>query len=168
MQAARLDFGFMDTKFSMMCMHSTRGNEHTQTTFTVKLLRRELVIEFPIEYPGRQVARYDRDLDRIKFQIPFRELRTIWEIDSGPGERSLVISLPSPPAFYRKIANLESTHDEGRYWTEHNTWARQTEIADPKKAKLDKGDKKGPLTFRNERAMIDIGKISMLAGLQKL
>lgn len=165
MQAAQLDFGFMDTRFSMMCMHSICGNEHKHVTFTVKLHRREIVMEFPVEHPERRGAKYDRDLDRVKFEIPFRELRVISEIDNVHGERSLVISLPSPPAFFRKMVNLDATHNDGRRWNEQMTWARQTEIIEPNKAKSRAAGPKGPLTFRNERAMIDIGEQPKLASV---
>lgn len=160
MGADSIDFGFMYSEHKMMCMQTTSSGllDHTgrdyPISFSMNLLRRELVIEFPHAVPienGSSITNYR--VDEIRFLVPFRDLATIWEVDEARDKRSLVFSLRSPPQFFRKTQYVEKTHDEGRYWTDFKAWARQTEIDNPNQPRATNA-----ITFKNERAVIDIGR----------
>lgn len=123
-------------------------------TFTTNLARREVVIEFPHAVPHAPGSRLqDSRLDRIRFQIPLRDLGTILELAPTEHERFIVIDLSSPTKWFRKLQNVEATHDEGRSWSAFKGWSRQTEIPRLGPIATDQ-----PLTFKNDRALIDIGK----------
>lgn len=139
----------MHSADDMMGMHAVDNTRGELVRFTVSLLRREVVIGFYSGVPQNPAL----EKRRYKVVIPLRDLESLWEVPKSNTEISLVINLTTPPKFFRKVDNVQTTHDEGRRWTETSTWARQTAIP-----RSDENTFKEPLTYRNERALIDIGQ----------
>lgn len=101
-------------------------------------IAKEAVMPISTTNPKEQVEKEDSELEQksrresYRFRIPFAHLGTI--LEQGPviseGNRTLLISLPSPPIFWRKLHNVANSHDhKARYWTTRDMWFRQTGIA---------------------------------------
>ncbi|TAQ83496.1 hypothetical protein B7494_g8180 [Chlorociboria aeruginascens] len=159
-----LNFGHMLDPNSMMVMYELDANLGPMS-FTVDLIRNRLLTNFkiPIIDPRSQgptdftdndpIGHYDR-VNRYMFTIPFGQLETIYRVDQGDGWYSLIITLDSPPQFFRKREEVEETHsNETRLWTDFDTWYRQTDIVyNPLRLH------KAPIALHKERPLIDIGR----------
>ena len=151
--ATSIDFGFMYTELSMMRMKKIDSFPSQDVTFTMNLRRGEIDIKFPVTHPTK--LRNGRvQVDRYRFQIPFKNLGRVYEIDHGPDRRAFVIPLESPPRFYRKTDNVEATHSpKVPIWHDWRTWERQTDIVEKPES-----IQKAPLRFRKDDAVIDLGR----------
>lgn len=131
----------------MAAMYTTDNTD--EVTFEVNLYYKQVDVIFNINLakeavmpvstnPKEQVEKQDSELEQkskresYRFRIPFAHLRTI--LEQGPviseRNRTLLISLPSPPIFWRKLHNVAKSHDhKARYWTTRDMWFRQTGIA---------------------------------------
>jgi RNA-dependent RNA polymerase len=86
-------------------------------------------------------------------QIPFSQLKIIHQVDTNDKVFALVISLESPPEFFRKKEDDRATHSsESPMWTEFDCWFRQTDIVyDPSRLRS------APVALPKETPVIDIG-----------
>lgn len=143
----------------MMVMRTIAGHSDIQgiggITFTLSLLHREISVEFPALIPCLRYPSEPAVYERIKFQIPFRLLGNVWEISGDGGRRSLIISLDRSPTFFRKLVEVEETHNDGRHWNDRRGWARQTQIQH-----IQDRNPKQALKLRAERCFVDIGTLS--------
>lgn len=132
---------------SMVAMYTTGDTD--EVTFEVNFRYKQVDVIFNIDLakeavmpvstnPKEQVEKEDSELgqkskrESYRFRIPFAHLGTI--LEQGPviseRNRTLLISLPSPPIFWRKLHNVANSHDhKARYWTSRDMWFRQTGIA---------------------------------------
>jgi RNA-dependent RNA polymerase len=79
-------------------------------------------------------------MDRVNqfmFTIPFAQLQRISQVNIDELQFALIITLDSPPQFFRKRLNLSSSHSrEALTWSEFDCWFRQTDIVyDPRQVK---------------------------------
>ncbi|KAI9757369.1 MAG: hypothetical protein M4579_003483 [Chaenotheca gracillima] len=170
----RLDFGIMYDPATMMVMHSTgkvTGSNLCFLEFNLERKRIEVFFDLrltdsrgdgktlarpPIKPAGRYVVGGLNRLERYRFRIPFDQLTHIHEVREGSRPIGLVLSLDTPPNFYRKAVgnSLTSSHDQwSSYWNEWDTWYRQTDIVyDPWELKAMR------LTLRKAKPIIDIGR----------
>jgi len=166
LSAAALHFGLMIDPRSMMPMHSVTPLQD-ELTFVVDLLRNRVVASFNVRFQdprmsgntdyvsNSKVADYNR-INRYMFQIPFGQLDKIQRMDLGPNDFALVITLESPPQYYRKRVDETAGHAAGsQVWSDFDTWYRQTDIVyDPYRLQTAK------VTLHKERPVIDIGRSS--------
>lgn len=168
-----VDFGFMYGLTTMMVMYSAKSYGGAETVLELDLVRKCLDIRFTariIDPRGRtgrspnnsyaahelsdSIGRLNRT-ETYRFRIPLGQLQQIHEIQETTRQRILVISLETPPNFYRKAAGpqLEGSHDKQLpYWSEWNTWFRQTDIVyDPRELRT------ASLTLKKAKPIIDIG-----------
>jgi RNA-dependent RNA polymerase len=165
-----LHFGLMIAPKLVMPMHSVRpirGNgsiNRYDLSFVVDLNRRRIETTFNVEFKDHRserstdydsahpVGHYDR-INKFKFWIPFDQLQKVERVKLDDGGFALVISLDSPPPFYRKREDEKSCHsDETCQWSEFDTWFRQTDIVyDPYRLQ------RATVTLHKERPVIDIG-----------
>lgn len=136
---------------SMVAMYTTGDTD--EVTFEVNLYYKQVDVIFNINLAkevvtsgstanlrenGEQVEKQDSELEMknrresYRFRIPFAHLGTI--LEQGPviseKNRTILISLPSPPIFWRKLHNVANSHDfKARFWTTRDMWFRQTGIA---------------------------------------
>ena len=161
MHAASLNFGVMLDQAAMMTMCTAQPTPNTKITFRQDMLRREITVEFPMEIrdarenqktaKGSQVGKYNRT-DCFRFHIPFSRLRQIHQIQSRADQMVLLITLETPPNYYKQI-DSDHSHDNGRFWKDNDAWYRQTDVVYAPHYLRDK-----PLTLQKTRPIIDLGK----------
>ncbi|KAL8972118.1 MAG: hypothetical protein Q9183_000712 [Haloplaca sp. 2 TL-2023] len=144
--ADSLDFGFMHGPQTMMVMHSINDGKRAGLRFKQSMLHREIVIEFRIDINGRQ--------ELFRFSLRFDDLDTVHRIKSKSSNRiELVVTLPTPPRFFRKMDEPETHESKARYWAELDSWYRQTDITHFPAALRDT-----PVALKKPSPIIDIGR----------
>lgn len=156
--AARLHFGIMIEPTSMMPLHVIESDSSRlvkSILLEVDLLRHRMKASFHVEFfGGIQRGPYDR-VNRYMLQIPFASLEKIQRMEiPGTDNFALVISLKSPPQFYRKREETQAGHtDEGLRWSEFDTWYRQTDVVyNPH------GLRTKEVALHKDASVIDIGR----------
>lgn len=159
-----LHFGVMLGPESLMTMESVNAVPGNELSLVVDLLRNRLIATFVVDYkdPRRNgdenyvsksyITEYERK-NKYMFQIPFSQLKKIYRVDMSDSMIALIVSLESPPTFYRKMEDEKSTHsNDNLVWSEFDSWYRQTNIVyDPYSlANL-------AIALHKERPVIDIG-----------
>ncbi|KAI5846534.1 RNA dependent RNA polymerase-domain-containing protein [Morchella snyderi] len=173
----RLDFGLMVEENVFMGMH-TIHNVAEDIVFEVNLFRKQIDVKFKIYHakedgsisyetplesgqstPNQDKRAAEAAKDRwesYRFQIPFSQLGQILEYGPRISEesRTLLISLPSPPLFWRELFNVASSHDPtANYWSSFDKWFRQTGIA------FDQVDRStSPVSLKQKNPIIDTGR----------
>lgn len=135
-----------------MNMHTVTATDDAQIGFVLNLLKREIDIAFvlSIDHPpllGRKTHTY-------RFKVPLPQLERIFEIKMGDAQRALLISLDTPPSFYRQVHHVNATHEEGAtHWNERMAWYRQTDIVSNRDL-----IKRQSVSLKKSTPIIDIGK----------
>lgn len=146
----------------MMSMYRAVPTPHTEIKFRQNMHRRELAIEFQInirdprtnrsQAPVPQLGKYNR-METIRFCIPFSQLQVIHKVQDDQNKIGLVISMETPPRFFRKLDEINTHEEKSRYWTANDAWYRQTDIVyNPSNLKT------SALTLKKTQPIIDIGK----------
>ncbi|KAH7381767.1 RNA dependent RNA polymerase-domain-containing protein [Cadophora sp. MPI-SDFR-AT-0126] len=154
--ASAIHFGLLIDPVSMMPLHTIKPNqsEQNKTTFIVDLKRRRIVANFTAKFenPGYTPS-YDRH-NQYMFHIPFDQLTKIQRLDFSDVAFALVISVESPPQYYRKRQDQKAGHTkENPQWSDWDTWYRQTDIVyDPYILQKEK------IALHKDRPVIDIGR----------
>ncbi|KAI9808580.1 MAG: hypothetical protein M1825_003729 [Sarcosagium campestre] len=171
--ADAIDFGFLYDQSTMMTMHTTRGTTRTPIVFELDLQRKHIDVAFVLHITDprsedgdgagvtsgqtnvdAQIGAMDRH-EKYMFRIPFEQMQLIREADTDNDRRTLVVSLETPPNFYRKAVGkqLEESHISETFWAEWNTWFRQTDIVYDQRDLRD-----ASLTLKKTKPVIDIGR----------
>lgn len=146
----------------MMSMYRTVPTPQTEIQFRQNMHRRELVIEFQLnirdprttrsQTPIPQLGKYNRT-ETIRFSIPFSQLQVIRKVKDDQNKIGLLVSMDTPPRFFRKLDEVNTHEEKSRYWTENDAWYRQTDIVyNPSHLKS------SALTLKKTQPIIDIGK----------
>ena len=147
---------------TMMGMYRTTTSSANAVTFCLNLLHREIEVSFDVVFKAPQAkakdgtgssrasGKYSR-FQKYIFVIPLAQAGHLHQVVAN-GKSALLLSLDTPPNFYRKYDESE-THQPGAiFWNRRNALFRQTDISyDPKKLKV------APLTLKKSKAVIDIG-----------
>ena len=159
---------------AMMIMRSTESVAGSRIVFELELGRKNIDVRFDLritdprgnDAPVAQTAivllsdadavdALNRD-EQYRFRIPLEQLNRIQEVEETPATRFLLISLETPPIFFRKAAGalLEASHDKKvPIWSEWHTWYRQTDIVyDPRELRG------ATLSLKKAKPVIDIGR----------
>jgi len=161
-----LQFGLMVGPKAVMPLHTLQGAKRN-VTFTVDLLHNRIVAHFDVEFqdPRRkgdlplestdEINRLNR-VNKYMFQVSFSQVTSIGQFNIDNNSFELVLSLESPPPFFRKRTDDEAGHaDENLVWSEFDTWYRQTDVVyDPNRLHRTK------ITLHKEKPVIDIGNHS--------
>ncbi|KAH0562963.1 hypothetical protein GP486_002476 [Trichoglossum hirsutum] len=168
---ASVEFGFMFDVSTMMGMFCATARRDADISFELNLLRRVIDIQFQVEFTSSKVSGIStipptdqsaeeppvdsrNRTERYRFRIPFAQLQLVHEVQIDEKARALVISLDTPPNFYRKAHQIELSHEEGsRYWVEWDCWFRQTDIVYDHRSLA-----KAPIALKKAMPMIDIGR----------
>ena len=171
-----LHFGLMVDPTSVMPMHTVRpigtpGTDYNRDDLSLiaDLKRRKVEITFKVKFTDPRsdgstdyisespVGQYNR-INKFKFWVPFEQLQSILRVKLNDGGFALVMSLDSPPQFFRKREDEEACHsDENMEWSEFDTWFRQTDLVyDPYRLA------RAVVTLHKERPVIDIGMLTSL------
>jgi RNA-dependent RNA polymerase len=158
-------FGFMYSPNTIMEMHNATSLSRNGTTFKIDLLRSRIVITFELSLKDPRTLSHSTksshvsgELDRINrymFTIPFGQLEKLDRIQLNGNQWALVVSLDSPPQFFRKRLDPTASHSkEALTWSEFDTWYRQTDIVyDPRQLAS------AVVSLKKELPVIDIGRI---------
>jgi RNA-dependent RNA polymerase len=151
--ASSLDFGILHSEHEMMLMKSINALTDTEVKLLLDLIKRELVIVFPLVLPSNPHQR-SSDHKLFKVRISLDKLKQIYVEKIGTVHQSLVIPLDCPPEVYLQTRDIKSTHDDGeRSWREWQTWFRQTDVVEDREQSGGE-----PTRFRKEKSIIDIGR----------
>jgi RNA-dependent RNA polymerase len=159
-----IEFGLMFEESVMMRMRHVPSLSRNDLKFDVDLIRNRICIKFQLEvvaFPVKQQPITPKgapkeilsQAERYMFQIPFGQLQRIYRVKVSETQWALVVSLDSPPQFYRRRP-IESSHsDDLLVWGEFDAYYRQTDIVyDRNRLKT------AAITLHKELAEIDIGK----------
>ena len=163
MNAHSLDFGFMYDPRTMMCMHQVKSKPPIESQFRQNVLRREIVVEMQVQIrdwrvppkDGIQIPRHGKynRTETYQFRVPFSQLQKIYEIEAYENTIVLLISLETPPRFFRKVSEIDTHEETARVWSQNDAWYRQTDIVyNPKHLKS------SSLTLKKSNPVIDIGR----------
>ena len=162
MKASSLNFGMMLNPSTMMNMCTVLPSLGNDIQFRLSLLHREIAVEFLLDIRDQRTRRdngkgllaekKDRQ-EMIRFRIPLSQLGVIYQVRAQHDQIVLLISLETPPKFFKKLDPAQTHVDDGRYWTEHDAWYRQTDIM-----YAHSHLKKSPLSLKKSRPVIDLGK----------
>ncbi|KAI9785648.1 MAG: hypothetical protein M1816_008271 [Peltula sp. TS41687] len=169
-----ISFGYMHDSTTMVAMHSSNSQRTGSITFQLDLTRKFIDVRFilpirdpqgtsamhikkfvPLSQRNNAIGSLNRD-EKYRFRIPIEQLQVIKEVEEKTRERSLIISLATPPCFYRKAGGpqLAASHDENvSYWSEFHTWFRQTDIVyNPRELRT------ASVALKKAKPVIDIGR----------
>lgn len=162
LNASSLDFGMMPQPATMMNMCTVLPSPEGDIQFCLSLLHREITVEFLLDIRDQRTNRNNQKVfreskderqDKFRFQIPLSQLGTIYRVDTSNDDVVLLLSLETPPKFFKKLEAAQTHDDDARYWSDHDTWYRQTDVVYSQSSL-----KKSPLTLKKTRPIIDIGK----------
>ncbi|KAK2629689.1 hypothetical protein QTJ16_000509 [Diplocarpon rosae] len=152
--ASAIHFGVMVTPESLMVLRSVSPRAYRDTQLVIDLFRKRITATFTYEFldPHNLTSSFNR-VNKYMFQIPFSQLTMIRRVDNDENF-SLIISLDSPPLFFRRLEETRGTHsDISSQWKAWDTWYRQTDIVlDPRSLQQQK------VTLPKSQALIDIGR----------
>lgn len=148
---------------TMMNMFTACPSSRKAIQFRQSMLHREIVMEFELDIsdprpPGThpKAGKLNRT-ETFRFHIPFRQLDEVHQIQADQEMVVLLMSLDQPPRVFRKVDDLHTHEDNGRFWTQNDAWYRQTDILyDPQSLRS------SPLTLRKFKPLIDIGQYDAL------
>ncbi|KAL8703479.1 MAG: hypothetical protein Q9201_003353 [Fulgogasparrea decipioides] len=144
--ADSIDFGFMYDPQTMTAMHTINDGGRSGLKYKQNMLHRETVVEFCIDVNGRP--------ELFRFTIPFAHLEVIHRVNTNNNSTiELLVSLPTPPRFFRKLEERDTHDAKARYWAENDAWYRQTDITHTP-ADL----KSSPVALKKPSPIIDIGR----------
>ena len=163
LKASSLDFGIMLSPSTMMNMCTVLPTAESEIQFKVNLLHREIVVEFALDIRDQRPndhsnpkttlqGKSDRQ-DRFRFRIPFFQLEQIHSVNSPNDDVVFLISLETPPRFFKKLDPGITHDDEGRHWAENDAWYRQTDVVYTQSVL-----RRSPLTLKKTRPIIDLGR----------
>ena len=146
---------------SMLDLCTVFSSNENDIRFGVNLKYREITVEFILDIRDSRTAsknsershvgKHDRE-ERFKFRIPFSQLKVINQIETSSDQLVLLLSLETPPKYFRKV-DPQGTHEaNSKYWADKDTWYRQTDVFYSHKAL------RLPLTLRKPKPVIDFGK----------
>ena len=160
MYAGSLDFGIMFNQTTMMNMRTVLPKGEHEIRFSMNLFHKEILVEFPMRIvepratshnPNTQKGKYDRP-DIFQFRIPFTRLKVLHQIAGQGNELVLLISMETPPKFFKQLEDPSKSHDDkASTWVDNDAWYRQTDL-------VPNGLKKSPLTWKKLNPIIDLGK----------
>ena len=163
MNADSLDFGFMFDSDTMMSMHNVKSVPSSSIQFRQNMFRREIGIEMQIflqdwrAWPedGTKISKFGKlnRTETYQFRVPFSQLQTIRQIQAESNRIVLLISLETPPRFFRKVPEIDTHEQNARFWSQNDAWYRQTDIVyNPKHIRS------SPVTLKKTKPVIDIGR----------
>ena len=161
MYAESVDFGIMLDQTTMMNMRTVLPMGETRIRFCISLFHKEISVEFPMhivdpransDNPNTQKGKYDRT-ELFQFRIPFTRLKVIHQIAGQGHKLILLISMETPPKFYKQLDPFKSHDDKAATWGDNDAWYRQTDLV-----YMPNGLKKSSLTWKKANPIVDLGE----------
>ncbi|KAL9127169.1 MAG: hypothetical protein Q9217_003902 [Psora testacea] len=143
------------TLMSKKLIHSTSENP---IRLVQNMRYRELTVEFQLHTRSRRAnssvnPAISGRTDTLRFQVPFQQMEAIHLVPAPEHQLVLLMTLDTPPRFFKKLDGSH-THDANtRAWYENDTWYRQTDIVQvPSKLKS------SAVTLRKSKPVLDLGR----------
>lgn len=165
MYASMLHFVLMIERDTMMPLKSLMPLEVNDLCFCLDLLKNRITATFNVEYKdprdnghpeyvSNSALNTHNRINKYRFEIPFGQLKSIQRLELSNEVFALIISLDSPPQYFRKRQDDHAAHsNETSSWSEYDTWYRQTDLVyDPYKLQRAK------VALHKEAPVIDIGR----------
>ena len=161
MCAESIDFGVMLDQRTMMNMHQVLPKEEAKIKFCLNLFHKEILVEFWMHIDKSRATSCDQHMQRGKhdrtelfqFRIPFTQLKVINGIEDQARKLILLISLETPPKFFKQLDPSRSHDDSATTWGENDAWYRQTDLLyEPNSSK------RFSLTWKKTNPIIDLGE----------
>ena len=158
--AESVDFGIMFNETTMMIMRTVLPMGEIGIEFSINVVRKEISVEFPMNLvdpranpsnPNTQKGKHDRK-ELFQFRIPFTQLKVIHQIAAEEDNLVLLVSIETPPKFFKQLAPDEIHDDKAVTWGDNDAWYRQTDILYAPNML-----KKSPLTWRKANPILDLG-----------
>lgn len=152
--ASAIHFGLMIKPTSMMSQHLVNPIETNDVAFVVNLQKNRIEATFTVRFQSQDhPADYDRD-NKYMFWVPFNQLTSIKRVEIHSKAYGLVVSLDSPPQYFRKRQDGRAGHtNDNLQWNEFDTWYRQTDVVyNPYMLQTAK------VALHKEQPVIDVGK----------
>ena len=166
MNAISLDFGMMLRPATMMTLCTVLPMPENDIQFKLNLFYREITVEFLLDIRDQRIERdhpevptpiKDHRQDRFRFQIPFSQLEAIYRVDDNDDTViTLLITLETPPKFFKKLDSALTHDDDARFWSDKDSWYRQTDVVYSQNSL-----KRSALTLKKSRPIIDLGKSNL-------
>jgi len=125
----------------------------------LNLSRKELDVQFPLKI--------NNEIRKFRFRLPISLLSHIYRVpDRETGQPTLVIPFDSPPQTFIQKKEGEYMRDgrkhtsfgnKEKFWTEWNTWFRETDVINDRARKT---LQELPLMNHKDTAIVDIGKFN--------
>lgn len=166
MKASSLDFGMMLDPSTMAIMCKVLPTDAHDIQFRLDMIRREITVEFLLDIRDQRVGRglraphYGKDdrQDIMRFQIPLSQLESLKRVGTSDDTIVLLITLDTPPKFFKKLDAGQTHNDNSIYWSENDTWYRQTDVVYAHGLL-----QKTPLALKKTRPVLDLGKLFFFA-----
>ena len=161
MHAESVDFGVMFDQSTMMNMRTVLPTREKGIRLRMDMFHKELSVEFPMHIvdprttsnqSNMQRGKYDRT-ELFQFRIPFTQLKVLYQLVGQGQKLTLLISMETPPKFFKQLDPSKSHDDTAVTWGESDSWYRQTDLV-----YLPNGLRKASLTWRKTSPIIDLGK----------
>lgn len=139
----------------MFTLRKIEADYPEELRFVTDLLRREVNVFFQLT--RSPVMRAPPITNYYRIRIPFVQLSHISRITNGD-DTSFVISLDSPPLYYRLQDPKSTFSDAESVWRAADAWYRQTDIVHNPQDLLH-----APISLRKLKALINIGACKVKA-----
>jgi RNA-dependent RNA polymerase len=162
----RLDFGFMSQKLQMDIMKTVENPTYYPTLscnvefekleihfycFISDPRREDLTVHHHEELVGERESNNPTD---FKIDLRFRHLKDVYLIDMDDDTWGLLISLKSPPIFWKRRRYENFSHmAESARWRDQDRWVRATDVS-----YAQDWSKEYPVSFQEPFSYIQVGK----------
>ncbi|KAH9895515.1 RNA dependent RNA polymerase-domain-containing protein [Xylariomycetidae sp. FL2044] len=130
----KMQFGVLSGENEMMSMRAVRNLSGRSFFMTAEPSRKMLEVGFACSpndlgnASAKEQAKMPATYPEYKMQIPFDKLQKIVFVENDEEGWSLLISMPTPPIFFRKIGFLHSLSAARSSWNERDSWPRAADI----------------------------------------
>jgi RNA-dependent RNA polymerase len=150
--ADSIDFGVLVASDTMLIKTTKRTSPRGGVKMILDLGRREIDIRFP--------SVYSEKTREYKFLIPIDQVFNLSQLQSQiDTTTSFILTLRTPPHFYRKLSGgISATHEDAAFtWREEESWLRQTNVLS-NQYEMDQL-KARPVTLKNHpEGIVNIGR----------
>ena len=120
---------------------------------------RELTVEFKLQTqsgwassnPSPSVA---GRTELFRFRVPFQQMQIINLIPAPANQLVLLMTLDTPPRFFKKLYGSHTHDPNGRSWHESDTWHRQTDVVNAPSVL-----KSSAVALKKSKPMLDLGTV---------
>ena len=149
LDADSFNFGVLKSPSHMLVLSNRQLREEKRAEFGVNIRRKQVYIRFRALQSGQQAE--------FRLCIPFEQLKKICQTQDASGDMSFVITLDTPPHFFRSYNNVVETHKlEANTWKDEDRWYRQTDIEATKPEQETRNIL--PIELRRTKGVINLGR----------